>query len=177
MAEATKDVHLALHCNPVLSVLTSPSITPTTYLTALRVLGRFLAAVEAERVRHMVYPEFSLATACHAVADDIGNRTFRPHTLTLRNPRELLGALYVAHGASFGRSTFQKTVTTALPDMTHDFVSLRVSKSLWQELVQSLENAGHEPDTFPDVVRGAEIAFACVNDLCTAAQTKLSTVI
>ncbi|MEM6758254.1 MAG: hypothetical protein AAF601_02125 [Pseudomonadota bacterium] len=169
LARATRDIHETLHHDPILSRLNSTHIRPDEYHAALTILGRFVCAVERERLRYDLFAAFTLDPLCTAVSADLGGPLAAEAPLALRDPAALLGALYVAHGAAFGRNSFRKTVTRALPEMRHAFVNLRMATAQWQGLIAALEEAGEDPAGLNSLLLGAQSAFDCVRHLCDAA--------
>lgn len=169
LAETTRSLHEALHHDPVLSRLTAQDIQAEEYSRALGVLGAFMTAVEAARQQHALFEAFTLAPVVAAVTADLAPAAPPLADLTLSDRAELLGALYVAHGASFGRRVFRKSVMAALPHMPHSFVSLHTPAAQWQDLVAELETTGRDPQQRAALLRGAQAAFACVRQLCHAA--------
>ncbi|MEO1363804.1 MAG: hypothetical protein AAFU86_08525 [Pseudomonadota bacterium] len=163
LARVTRDIHEALHNDPVLSVLSAPTLTPATYRAALQVFSVFYQSVERKRVALACCDDFALQDECSALSRDLGGCAPDAPDLSLSNGMQLLGALYVAHGASFGRGTFRANVTRRLPDHSHTFVGLRTDARRWQTLVATLEDAGQDATNLRHIQTGATRAFAYVD--------------
>ena len=160
LSRVTRDVHEALHVDPVLRPLRAPGLTLSAYHAALGAFGTFYQMVEANRRRLGVYEGFALQDACDALREDA------PHTIEtspcaplFHTAPEVLGALYVAHGASFGRGTFRKNAMSHLPSHPHRFVQLRPDPSRWQALIAELDRVGACNTTLGQVETGAQAAF------------------
>ena len=163
LARVTYDIHEALHHDPVLSVLNAPALTSRAYHAALTVFCMFYHSVERERLRLGAHDVYALHDECAALLRDLDGRTPDAPDLSLPNDMQLLGALYVAHGASFGRGTFRANVTRLLPDHSHAFVSLRTEARRWKMLVAVLEDAGQDAAALRHIQTGATRAFAYVD--------------
>lgn len=162
IALSTRDLHEALHHDPVLGRLTAPDITPRCYRTALRVLQVFYEAVEEARQRADVWPDLSLQTVCAQLRADVSPHCAAETPLIYETEEALLGGLYVAHGASFGRSSFRANVARALPDMPQAFISERLGKATWQSLVARMERCGCDAPAAERIEQGAAQSFAFV---------------
>jgi heme oxygenase len=158
----TRAIHQALHDDPVLHRLTAAGITADEYSTALRALSWFYHAVEDERQRLDHWAAFALKEECHALASDLGGRPELPLRLKFSNRFELLGGLYVAHGASFGRAQFRHNLKKWVPDAPQMFVGIRLCKPVWQQLTKEMEHFGQDPIQRADLVKGAAQSFDAV---------------
>lgn len=162
VADQTRAIHNALHENAVLRQLTAPDITQPQYRHALRVLSCFYNAVERERQRTAEWHGFALGAECSALARDLGENSDPAISLSFENRFELLGGLYVAHGASFGRTQFRRNLEQALPDVSRHFVDLRMNKDVWRSLTSRMEEDGQAETTLKAMVSGASRSFHAV---------------
>lgn len=159
---ATRGSHSLLHNDPVLSKLTDPDIEAASYACALSVFAKLYNAVEDARRACGQWARFTLVPECTALArDGYGNNPAGP-TLLRRDRTEMLGALYVAHGAAFGRSVFRRAMIKALPDFPHYFLTCSDDQTRWRELLKEIELQGAHPSRFEKLRAGAESGFACV---------------
>lgn len=165
LVQATQDQHDALHRDPVLARLAARDVTHGEYITALLVIFDFFQGVETARQRLRCSPQFSLQPECKALSADLGyplRTTFEPHPAS---NTEMLGWLYVAHGAAFGRAILRRNIETVLPHAPVRFLSLRAPLTTWKALLSELEEAGHCILRQLDIKHGAQAGFAAAADL------------
>ena len=171
LSGVTHAVHMALHADPVLSRLADPDITGREYQAALLAFFAFYQQVEQGRARADTFARFALSRECAALAADTGAVADCSAALPLHTPHEVLGALYVAHGASFGRNTFARTIRAAFPDRAHAFVSLPSQPALWSDLVGTLDAECSDTQHLSAVERGARHAFEHMQQICADQQS------
>ncbi|WP_300030643.1 hypothetical protein [uncultured Roseobacter sp.] len=160
IALATRDIHDALHKDPVLGKLLEPSVTLDQYQHALGHFLMFYSVVEHQRRLMGIWSEYSLSDDCAALRCDLrAPRLSQESKLRLETPSALLGGLYVACGAAFGRSQFRANVEKALPGARHSFVQRRPDKSLWASLVSDMEKTGAAPAEYDQLFDGANRSF------------------
>lgn len=174
LAQITYDVHQALHHDPVLSQLLDPMISPERYTRALSVFAHFYQVVEELRVAQGVYLPFSLEADCAALDRDLIELRVKAlatnkSPLQFESDAAMLGGLYVAHGASFGRNAMRKSLQTALPELSHHFFQRRLQGDTWNALLQAVEVVGERRRK--ELAEGAEHAFKYVKMLCVAQNT------
>lgn len=75
LAGVTRDIHEALHNDPVLSALSAPTLTPANYRAALKVFFVFYQSVERKRVALASHDDFALHDECSALSRDLGGCT------------------------------------------------------------------------------------------------------
>jgi heme oxygenase len=165
IAEQTQAIHQELHNNPILQPLTDPTVTAPQYFAAIGVFRSFYDAIELERRRHDTWDDFSLTAECDALKADTTGQKTRAATLAFATRLELLGGLYVAHGASFGRSLFRQNLQNTIPDAPKMFVAMRTSKATWRTLIDTMERYGQNPATLHEIERGAAKSFETVKRL------------
>ncbi|MFL4471616.1 biliverdin-producing heme oxygenase [Tateyamaria armeniaca] len=165
LQRVTRDVHDALHRAPVLRQLTAPGLSVSSYNAALSVFTAFYHAVERKRVLCGAHAGFSVQAECDALSIDLNDPPVACPDLEIDSDLECLGALYVAHGASFGRNTFRANVARALPDHPHAFVRLAMDKGRWAELLATLDAAGQSEANRRQIEAGATRAFSCMWDV------------
>ncbi|WP_299686509.1 hypothetical protein [uncultured Tateyamaria sp.] len=168
LAHVTDDVHQALHHDPLLSRLMNPGLTASDYADALAVFHGLYAAVERARTQMDVYPEFSVHRECHSLEQDLRHRdgpSLGSPRFRLGCEHAVLGALYVAHGAAFGRNSMRSNILHALPQRRHHFVGLSPSADLWTSLLKELDMRGQVSADLVRIEQGADRTFAYVSRL------------
>jgi heme oxygenase len=172
LADHTRAVHEALHHDPVLSRLAQPGVPEADYRDALTAFSAFYRAVERVREEVQLWPQFSLHAECAALEQDIGPRdAARMDRRLFTGPARhaaVLGALYVAHGAGFGRASMRANVLCALPHLPHHFLRLPTSPTRWRALVAALEATSAEASDLAAARSGAALAFATMRDAAVA---------
>ena len=171
IALLTREIHDALHHDAVLGRLTAPDLTPQCYRTALAVLQKFYHAIEGERRRADRWPDLSLQSLCAALDEDLGPHVGTAPALVFDSEDALLGGLYVAHGASFGRASFRANVTARLPQVSQRFIGQRIDKGVWQRLTGLMEDRGSNDQAVERIGQGAEMSFAHVAVLSSRSRT------
>lgn len=166
LAHVTHDIHQALHLDPVLSRLMHPDLTASGYVDALAVFADLYTAVEGARQRMQVFPDLSLARECRSLRMDLTrNRRALPDAprwLHLECEGRVLGALYVAHGASFGRNSMRANILNTLPCQSHRFVGLAPDAGVWKTLLGALSQHGQDPAHLRRIEDGARLTFELV---------------
>ncbi|MEL6214236.1 MAG: hypothetical protein AAFQ99_01030 [Pseudomonadota bacterium] len=71
----------------------------------------------------------------------------------------LLGALYVAHGAQFGRPQLRAAIEAGASTRLPEYLTLPIDQVAWRRLLTKLEEIGAEPERFRTMVAGAKAAF------------------
>lgn len=156
LARATRDVHEALHVHPLLSRMVAPQLPMQTYLACLEAQFAFYDCVETTRQTHGHWDKFNLAAARDALRADIGTPRLKPLSkLPPHSHGQVLGALYVAHGAQFGRAQMRANIAKVLPTAPNEFFGTRSDPLLWRELTNALE----ESSDLPALMEGARVAF------------------
>ena len=180
LAQVTADVHQALHNDPVLSRLSDPMLTASQYADALGVFCATFHQIEDARAHMQVHPRLTLSDECRALARDLGpapRTSLHNAPLRLEDGHMVLGALYVAHGAAFGRNTMRKTVRTCLPHHSHAFMSLRPCPDTWRALLHTLQREGQSAGGLDRIEAGAVRAFEHVATLsCLVAEGRRASV-
>ncbi len=172
LASSTRQVHEALHHDPALSKLTSPELTVEEYRAALAAFGAFYGAIEGARQRIGVFERFSLRRDCEALTRDLDTPAPLRSDISLACELQILGALYVAHGASFGRNAFRANVLETVKGKKHHFVSLKPATGLWRDLINRLERAGQSEEALAQIRAGAELAFSYMQAACLRSQSE-----
>lgn len=156
LQKATEADHLALHAHPAFARLLEADVTQpeldqanTLHLTAFK-------AIETARETLHVWEDLTLRNAITALQADIGQQDIEHIDLLLDTRAQTLGALYVAHGSSFGGNVIGRNLRAALPEASIEFYAQK-SKTTWQKLVLTLEAlTGAEVE---DAVVGAQSTF------------------
>lgn len=162
LARHTRDIHEALHVDPVLSRLMSPDLTQVEYEGALAVFASVYSAVENERSRLDLFADWSLTEELDALFLDLRECKTPASRLLLEDPAALLGALYTVHGAAFGRSQFARNVARTLPATSAYFVQLKPRKERWRAICAQLDDTGRRERAFHRIADGAKATFALV---------------
>jgi heme oxygenase len=157
-----------LHRHALLSRLLQPDISLPEYVAVLRVFRAFFRSLEAERCRMGCWGNLSLDAVVSALNEDLGNDQRQCAHWQLETSVELLGSLYVAHGASFGRNVFRRNIEQVLPGAPRAFLRLSGPAEPWMEITALLETCGQTPTSFEAIKTGAEKAFALVASLAGA---------
>lgn len=173
LQRVTHDTHAALHHDPVLRQLSNPGLRAGAYDTALSVFAVFYEAIERTRILCGVSDRFAVQRECAALSADLGKCRAARQSLGISDPLGGLGALYVAHGAAFGRNTFRKNVTCCLPNHPTAFVNLEVERGTWSALLAELDAQGATPDGRRAIQVGAERAFSFMQEVARRAQPLL----
>lgn len=156
LQQATQTDHLALHAHPAFVRLLAPDLTQGELDCANALHLRAFRAIEAARDTLGVWEDLSLRGAIRALQADIGNRDFEEVDLGLRTSAQTLGALYVAHGSSFGAKVIGRNLRAVLPEASVAFYAQK-SKTAWQKLILTLDAlSGTEVD---QAVLGAQSTF------------------
>lgn len=162
LIRATEKTHTALHHDPIFACLVEPDLTEQQYRRALTVFAQFYGAVEYARAAASCFSELSLALECEALRRDVGSSQVQAPSFTVQGEADLLGALYVAHGAAFGRNTMRANVTTLLPRAQQSFISLQVPTNRWRKLNATLTAIGQDVYERRRVINGANGAFSLI---------------
>ncbi|KIC48902.1 biliverdin-producing heme oxygenase [Tateyamaria sp. ANG-S1] len=170
VAQATRQIHDALHRDPLLSCLMHADLTQAAYQSALGVFAQFYGAIETARNAVNLFPEFHLKAECVALQQDVCLVSPPEPRFALQGRQALLGALYVAHGAAFGRNSMRTNVITALPNASHHFLRCPAPAHRWRALISTLEQVGHGPRARQRIIDGAQQAFSFVADISKSEQ-------
>ncbi|WP_299729339.1 biliverdin-producing heme oxygenase [uncultured Tateyamaria sp.] len=162
LMRATQDIHYALHSDPVFACLMDPQLTAHQYARALSVFAEFYGAIECARDSQSHFQELSLTSECNALSRDVGPRSGQASQFDVRGREELLGALYVAHGAAFGRNSMRANVASQLPELPHHFLNLPTQSNRWRSLKENLERTGTDVLTRQRIICGANTAFSFI---------------
>ena len=165
LMRATQDIHHALHSDPVFACLMDPQLTAHQYARALSVFAEFYGAIERARSSHSHFQELNLTAECTALSYDVGPLNGPASQFDIRGREELLGALYVAHGAAFGRNSMRANVASQLPELPHHFLNLPMQSNRWRSLKENLERTGTDVLTRQRIVCGANAAFSFIAQL------------
>jgi heme oxygenase len=175
LRRATADIHQAVEQLPIMTRLTSPTVTRDDYLDYLRVLADVYAALEAtllaslgKELRH----ELGLRRKLPAILDDLAShgRSHVPQGLANIVPEETgapLGGIYVLEGATLGGRVIAKHLRRCLgpalgPTAFLDFYGQEASAS-WKRFTGILDRLAAEGLLDPaGVVSGARATFSLV---------------
>ena len=169
LIKATRSIHLELHKDPILCRLIEPDITLIDYLNALTVFHTFYHYVEMERMRFSDWHYMSLDKECSALQRDLPSLPVGRSTTFFNDELEMLGGLYVALGATFGRIQSRKNITKVLPEAPNAFINLRMSKNTWTCVTSTLETAGADAGDLARISSGATKSFLLVKSLTSGA--------
>ena len=158
---ATDAVHTRLHGVAALSRLAASGVTAAQVRTALTFFHALYHHIEETRRAVHVWPEFSLHRELAALDRDLDGAAPPPAEPGPQvSASALLGQLYVAHGAAFGRSTFLPNVRAHAPDAPSAFLCLKSDPEQWRSLVRTLDRIGvQDPGALAEIEGGALSAF------------------
>ena len=159
LADDTRSAHRALHAHSLLQSLTASDVTLADYTAALSVFLRFHTAIEAERRRIARWHLYALKDWISAIASDLQTPLPDAPPFRLSSRFELLGALYVAHGALLGRSVMRDPVARALPHLPHVYLSRPFPMTKWRALSDLLYRQGRSPECYAEIRSGALQSF------------------
>jgi len=162
---STTDTHNALHNVPLLARLSDDKITAADYASALAVFSTYYNEIETSRRSFDAWARFTLAPDCAALAQDTGTPPVSVTFPGFETKLALLGGLYFAHGAAFGRSTFASNLRKALPVRAHHFLTRRNDPEVWRALLDELEKNGRRDAARRLILKGAETSFQLMKDL------------
>ncbi|MEO1327355.1 MAG: biliverdin-producing heme oxygenase [Pseudomonadota bacterium] len=157
---ATRDLHEALHVHPV-SLALLERAEPRALHTLLLANLRFTSELEAARERASCWRDLSLAEPRDALRRDLPQHDADsgPPPLDYTDADALLGALYVAHGAQFGRQQLRTAIEAGESTRLPEYFTLPIDQVAWRRLLTELEENGAEPERFRTMVAGAKAAF------------------
>lgn len=138
LQQATQQDHLALHAHPAFVRLLAADLTQAELDCANTLHLKAFTAIEAARARLGVWHNLTLCRAIDALQADIGQADVGVVDLGLNTSSQTLGALYVAHGSSFGAKVIERNLRAALPAASITFYAQK-SKTTWQKLVLTLD--------------------------------------
>ncbi|MEM1272262.1 MAG: biliverdin-producing heme oxygenase [Pseudomonadota bacterium] len=161
LADDTRAAHEGLHVHLLLAQLTRPSLEPETYLACLRANLGFYSGLEAARQASGLLSAFHLRREEDALLEDLGTDTRKPGIPFdyQDDPDFMAGALYVAHGAQFGRKLIAKSVKHSNPNAPVSFFALPADRAVWRQLLQKMERSGQTPERYTRLLAGANTAF------------------
>ena len=159
LAADTREAHESLHVHPLsLALQARPNQqVVTANLLAARCFG---VGLEHRRAALGVWTELTLAPALTLLEEDLGATPPDPGCSSLRlAPVEMLGALYVAHGAQFGRRQLAQCLTRAAFGPVPAYYRCPPDLATWRALADLLEMAGAAAGGYPALRAGALTAF------------------
>jgi len=164
LSNCTRNVHTALHHDPVLSRLVDTSISRTDYMRALSAFAVFYTTIETQRKILDLWPEYSLDAECAALQMDLGtNVSNLASSFKFGCRATALGGLYVAYGAAFGRAHMRKNCVARIPESSHAFLKLSNQPDRWRSLVDTLDTFASNHLALRRMETGATIAFQLMN--------------
>ena len=164
LAEATRPAHQRLHRHKVLKRLFAVDLTQAEYLAILDTYRSLYAAAEATRVASGRFQNLTLTPALIALRRDGCETSDQPAPdLALTDDHQILGALYVLHGARFGAQHMRRALRRSLPGATHHFFGLAPDPAQWAALLGEIEALRPDPSAAARLVDGADRMFAAVH--------------
>jgi len=138
---------------------------------AVSVSFRAMQATERMRAKAGVWPELSLAAFPQGLRREPFLSKLRGEAVDIpdlaSDAPDLLGALYVLHGSSFGSAQIVRSLRKRFPDVPeHYFFQTR--KEAWRALMAALEALS--PSELDRAVGGATALFRFYHALATEAQ-------
>ncbi|MEM6819824.1 MAG: biliverdin-producing heme oxygenase [Pseudomonadota bacterium] len=167
---ATRDLHQALHVHPVSLALLERAESGAVR-TLLRANLRFTSTLEAARETACCWSDLSLAAPRDALRRDLPDQDADCESPPpdYQNADALLGALYVAHGAQFGRQQLRNAIEAGESKPLPEYFTLPIDQAAWRRLLTELEENGADPERFRTMVAGAKAAFRHYREALDAA--------
>jgi heme oxygenase (biliverdin-IX-beta and delta-forming) len=176
LRRATADIHQAVERLPIMTRLTSPTVTRDDYLEYLRVLADVYSALEATLLASLdkeLRNELGLRRKLPAILDDLAShgRAHVPRGPSSIVPREAgaaLGGVYVLEGATLGGRVIAKHLRRCIgpalgPTAFLDFYGQEASAS-WKRFTGTLDRLAADGLLDPaEVVSGARTTFSLVH--------------
>ncbi|MFK7828256.1 MAG: biliverdin-producing heme oxygenase [Congregibacter sp.] len=165
LATRTASVHEALHAHSWISSLQDPSLTQDRYRLLLAAYYAFLSDLEAERARLDCYPLLSLGDQIANLKSDLEILPGELRTLDVKIKKpggkraELLGSLYVIHGAGFGAASLTRHVKRSLPDASRHYLERGTSAATWRVMLGEIESLAGSLTDIERLVSGAAATF------------------
>lgn len=167
LRQATRDTHHSLDSHPVLRPLVSPGLTSEDYLQALLALYSAQCRLEEAIARGLYHLQldYPLQPRAPALADDLTSMGQSLPTidktpmLTVCQPGQLIGLLYVLEGARLGSRVIARNVHRSLGDrVPSGYFSIAEEAENWNAFWQFAEL--HCPDAEqPAAMTAADAAF------------------
>jgi len=174
LATRTRKVHLVLHRHPWISLLGSPALTLWQYGAILSAYHRFHVHVDMTAAENASAPALSLRPARERLKADIDcldlhedSGLANPVPLSLSSSRQVLGALYVLHGSSFGASVLNRNVRKVLPAAPRHYLGAGADRDCWEQLNQELERHSEDELARHDILDGARATFQAFGEHVT----------
>jgi len=174
LATRTRKVHENLHVHPWIASLAKPGLTISRYGVVLGAYHDFYHHLEQSCSNHPLPECLSLRPARERLSLDLNSlaavrlATSRPCVeLTIDDPVELLGALYVLHGASFGARILNRNVRIELPDAPRHFLESSTAGDAWQPLIAELEAFANNELAREKLTHGAKATFVAFGTFVT----------
>ena len=162
IAEATRDVHEALHHHPHIGLLTSDKLTESTYRTILNAYTAFYKAAEIRRTELEVWDHFSLQTAVAALEKDTNHAEVSMNSVDftwVEGPLDCLAVLYVLHGSGMGGRQIARHVSKRLPGVPISFLRSGMDVPVWKHLLETLNVSADHPSACSKVIDAARKTF------------------
>ena len=168
LAEATRPAHQRLHRHKVLKRLFAVDLTQAEYLAILDTYRSLYAAAETARVATGRFQNLTLTPALMALRRDGCETSDRPAPdLALADDHQILGALYVLHGARFGAQHMRRALRRSLPGAPHHFFGLAPDPTQWAALLGEIEVLRPDPIAAGQLIDGADLTFQGVETAMT----------
>ena len=155
LAQETRAAHEALHHHPYISRFMSDALQAPEYFTLLGSYRDFYRAAERRRAALDCWQELSLKPTIDRLEADLAaapRHSIPPAQEVdfswVGHPVEVLGILYVLHGARFGGRVIARSVNTTLPEAPTQFLRLGCDKEQWSDLVQAINDLDNEATSF-----------------------------
>jgi heme oxygenase len=169
LATQTADLHESLHSHTLFTITGSAGNTKQKCLDFHKVFWRYYYGLEAAMRSFPELTQFSLVKEYALISSEYGEIDLPDCTPRLRSFEEALGALYVAHGTAFGRSSLAQLVRDS-GNSASLFLQKKPDANLWRQLLSVLDQAGETAENRRDCLSGAIKSFEyfeeCADRMC-----------
>ena len=159
LARRTAALHSGLDNDPVIGGLMAPDLDLASYRRALGALRTTFSRVETARLAQAVWPQFAVGREVAALSSDLATPCGRTVPAPLQGAAEVLGALYVMHGAAFGARVVARHLRSVLPEAPMTYFTMARDARVWSRLIAALEGYAGDPDGLEHLNSGASTAF------------------
>jgi len=160
IANATQQVHEALHVHPVVGRLIAPDISLDEYRAIMQAYMSFYQGAEVVRTRYALMPALSFEQDLECLNKDLGHAgIMAPSIIPVSSSLQSLGMLYVLHGSRFGAIAIYRNLKMALARHEHSFFRQRPDKFTWQSLLARLEEQQGQSADVSEITAGSKKTF------------------
>ncbi|MFB1490619.1 MULTISPECIES: biliverdin-producing heme oxygenase [unclassified Thiocapsa] len=187
LRHATAETHQAVECLPLMTRLTSPTVTRDDYLEYLHALAEVYATIEGsllDALDEEIRNALGVRPKLPAILDDLTEqgRPYVPHAsaqLAATGSGAALGGLYVLEGATLGGRVIAKHLRRCLgPALgSAGFLDFHGehSSAVWKRFASTMDSLPAHGRIDPaEVVSGARATFALVHRMLADAGARIA---